>query len=65
MSRQHATIPLLTEECRAEVEALLEVALALPPDRALDVLRSGIREPTHRHDPVSYTHLTLPTKRIV
>ena len=63
LSRQHDTTRLLTDECRAEVEALLDVALGLPPDRALDVLRSGIREPTHRHD--LRLDMTPPVRRLL
>ena len=45
------------------MEALLDEALALPPDRALAVLRSGIREPTHRHD--LRLDMTPPVRRLL
>ena len=39
----------IAEEVRLEAAASLEAALALPPDRASDVL-TAVREPTHRYD---------------
>ena len=39
----------IAEAVRCEAETALQAALALPPDRAADVL-TGVRDPEHRHD---------------
>mgnify|MGYP002749272772 CR=1 FL=1 len=45
-------------------KSFIAYAMAVNVSRAIPDVRDGLK-PVHRRIPVSYTHLTLPTKRIV